>query len=104
MALKLQYEKTVGRILDCLLFTQSINFQGLFISDVFQELREYETVDQSFGPYSCYFHDNDRICVRCIYRISHKTHGSAGEAAFDRGDYGSRRSLCSALFSKIAPF
>jgi hypothetical protein len=101
MAFKL-HNKNVKRILDCPFIPQSRNFQGLFISGVCQELREYASVNQNFGPYPCYFHDNDRICVRCIYRISHKTHGSTGEATFDWGEHGSRRSLHQALLSKIA--
>jgi len=67
--------------------------EGFSISGVFQELLEYETVYEDFGPHPSYFHDNDRICVRCVYRISLKTNGSAGETAFHWGNFGSRRSL-----------
>jgi hypothetical protein len=54
----------------------------------FLEFVGYEKVDKNFGPYSSHFLDNDRVCLRCVSWISHKTAASTGALVYYRNHNG----------------
>jgi hypothetical protein len=85
MALKLHNEKIAERILDCLLFPQSVRYRDLSISDVCQELREHETVDQNFSSYTDLYSHYECICFRRFYWIPYQAFFDTCALAYKRG-------------------